>query len=125
MPPCVCPSTISGLIGQTLYEGLNVDREYGQVSGGTFMEYAVPRSFQVPVYHVGLSEHPTAGNPLRIKGGGEAGVTPGPAAIINAVCDALRDYGVEDITMPATPEKIWRAMRAARTPHTQREALTV
>jgi aerobic carbon-monoxide dehydrogenase large subunit len=116
---------IAMAIGQTLYEGLNVDREYGQVSGGTFMEYAVPRSFQVPNYDVGLSEHPTAGNPLRIKGGGEAGVTPGPAAIINAICDALRDYGVEDIAMPATPEKIWRAMRAARAPHTQREALTV
>ena len=116
---------IAMAIGQTLYEGLNVDREYGQVSGGSFMEYAVPRSFHVPNYNIGLSEHPTAGNPLRIKGGGEAGVTPGPAAIINAICDALRDYGVEDITTPATPEKIWRAMRAERAPHTQREALTV
>jgi len=101
-------------IGQTLYEQLHFDRESGQVMGGTFMEYAVPRSFQVPNYTVELREHPTAGNPLRVKGGGEGGVTPAPAAIISAICDALRDYGVDHIETPATPEKIWRAMRAAR-----------
>jgi len=100
-------------IGQTLYEQLFFDRESGQVRGGTFMEYAVPRSFQVPRYDVELREHPTAGNPLRIKGGGEGGVTPAPAAIINAICDALRDYGVDHIETPATPEKIWRAMHAS------------
>jgi carbon-monoxide dehydrogenase large subunit len=98
-------------IGQTLYEQLFFDRESGQVRGGTFMEYAVPRSFQVPNYNVELREHPTAGNPLRVKGGGEGGVTPAPAAIINAICDALRDYGVDHIETPATPEKIWRAMQ--------------
>ncbi len=107
---------IAMAIGQTLYEGLTFDREYGQVTGGTFMEYAVPRSFQVPHYDVELTEHPTSLNPLRVKGGGEAGVTPGPAAIVGAICDALRDYGVEHIEMPVTPEKIWRAMRAAKTP---------
>jgi carbon-monoxide dehydrogenase large subunit len=101
-------------IGQTLYEQLNFDRESGQVMGGTFMEYAVPRSFQLPNYTVELREHPTAGNPLRVKGGGEGGVTPAPAAIISAICDALRDFGVDHIETPATPEKIWRAMRAAR-----------
>jgi aerobic carbon-monoxide dehydrogenase large subunit len=100
-------------IGQTLYEQLFFDRESGQVRGGTFMEYAVPRSFQVPHYDVELREHPTAGNPLRVKGGGEGGVTPAPAAIINAICDALRDYGVDHVETPATPEKIWRAMHAS------------
>jgi carbon-monoxide dehydrogenase large subunit len=107
---------IAMAIGQTLYEGLAFDRDYGQVSGGTFMEYAVPRSFQVPHYDVGLSEHPTSLNPLRVKGGGEAGVTPGPAAIVGAICDALRDYGIEHLETPVTPEKVWRAMRAAETP---------
>jgi aerobic carbon-monoxide dehydrogenase large subunit len=102
-------------IGQTLYEQLNFDRESGQVMGGTFMEYAVPRSFQLPNYTVELREHPTAGNPLRVKGGGEGGVTPAPAAIISAICDALRDFGVDHIETPATPEKIWRAMRRAQT----------
>jgi carbon-monoxide dehydrogenase large subunit len=101
-------------IGQTLYEGLHVDREAGQVSGGTFMEYAVPHAFQVPHYDIDLLEHPTAGNPLRVKGGGEGGVTPAPAAIVNAICDALRDYGVEHIDTPVTPEKIWRTLQAAR-----------
>ena len=101
-------------IGQTLYEQLFFDRETGSVRGGTFMEYAVPRSFQVPNYTVELREHPTAGNPLRVKGGGEGGVTPAPAAIINAICDALRDYGIDHVETPATPEKIWRAMH--RTP---------
>ncbi len=107
---------IAMAIGQTLYEGLAFDREYGQVSGGTFMEYAVPRSFHVPRYDVALSEHPTSGNPLRIKGGGEAGVTPGPAAIVGAICDALRDYGIDHLEMPVTSEKIWRAMRTAAKP---------
>jgi carbon-monoxide dehydrogenase large subunit len=101
-------------IGQTLYEGLHVDRLAGQVSGGTFMEYAVPHAFQVPHYDVELLEHPTSGNPLRVKGGGEGGVTPAPAAIVNAICDALRDYGVEHINTPVTPEKIWRALRSVR-----------
>jgi aerobic carbon-monoxide dehydrogenase large subunit len=101
-------------IGQALYEQLHFDRESGQVTGGTFMEYAVPRSFQVPHYDVELREHPTAGNPLRVKGGGEGGVTPAPAAIVNAICDALRDYGIDDIDTPVTPEKIWRALHAAQ-----------
>ena len=102
-------------IGQTLYEQLFFDRESGQVRGGTFMEYAVPRSFQVPNYDVELREHPTAGNPLRgTKAAAEtAASTPAPAAIVNAICDALRDYGVDHIETPATPEKIWRAMHAA------------
>jgi carbon-monoxide dehydrogenase large subunit len=109
-------------IGQTLYEQLNFDRESGQVMGGSFMEYAVPRSFQVPHYDVELREHPTAGNPLRIKGGGEGGVTPAPAAIVSAICDALRDYGVDHIETPATPEKIWRAMQRADAPADARVA---
>jgi carbon-monoxide dehydrogenase large subunit len=109
-------------IGQTLYEQLNVDRESGQVMGGSFMEYAVPRSFQVPHYDVELREHPTAGNPLRVKGGGEGGVTPAPAAIVSAICDALRDYGVDHIETPATPEKIWHAIRRAGAPADARVA---
>ena len=101
-------------IGQALYEQLAVDRATGQVLGGSFMDYAVPRSFQVPHYDVSFTEHPTAGNPLRVKGGGEGGVTPAPAAIINAICDALKPYGVDHLETPATPEKIWRAIRDAR-----------
>jgi carbon-monoxide dehydrogenase large subunit len=102
---------IAMAIGQALSEGIAFDRETGQVVGTSFMEYAVPRAAQVPRYDVTLTEDPTAGNPLRVKGGGEGGVTPGPAAIVNALCDALRDACVEDLATPVTPERIWRALQ--------------
>ena len=97
-------------IGQALYEHIDYEPETGQPIGASFMGYAAPRAFQVPAYDLELTEDPTTGNPLGIKGGGEAGVTPSPAAIVNAICDALRPYGVTDIEMPATPEKVWRTM---------------
>jgi aerobic carbon-monoxide dehydrogenase large subunit len=97
-------------IGQALFERIVFDAETGQLTSANFMEYAAPRAFQVPSYDLELAEDRTAGNPLGIKGGGEAGVTPSPAGIINAVCDALRPWGVTDIDMPATPEKVWRAI---------------
>jgi carbon-monoxide dehydrogenase large subunit len=65
----------------------------------------------VPAYDLELTEDPTTGNPLGIKGGGEAGVTPSPAVIVNAICDALRPYGVTDIATPVTSEKVWRTMQ--------------
>jgi carbon-monoxide dehydrogenase large subunit len=65
----------------------------------------------VPPLHVELTEDPTKGNALRVKGGGEAGITPSSAALVNAVIDALSDFGIEHIDMPATPERVWRAIR--------------
>jgi carbon-monoxide dehydrogenase large subunit len=105
---------IAMAIGQTLGERIVFDPETGSVSGTSFMDYAVPRAPDVPSYDVELVEDPTAGNPLRVKGGGEGGVTPGPAAIVNALCDALRAHGVEDLPTPVTPERIWQALRGAR-----------
>jgi carbon-monoxide dehydrogenase large subunit len=105
-------------IGQALFEHVRFDPDTAQSTSANFMEYAAPRSFQVPLYDLELTEDRTKGNPLGIKGGGEAGVTPSPAAIVNALCDALRAYGVTDIEMPATAEKIWRAMQ-----HAPKEAL--
>jgi carbon-monoxide dehydrogenase large subunit len=61
-----------------------------------------------------LTEDPTKGNVLRVKGGGEAGITPSSAVLMNAVMDALADLGIEHIDMPATPQRIWRAIRDAR-----------
>jgi len=61
-----------------------------------------------------LTEDPTKGNALRVKGGGEAGITPSSAALVNAVIDALSDFGIEHIDMPATPERVWRAIRDAQ-----------
>lgn len=100
-------------IGQALFEQVVFDPDTAQSTSANLMEYAVPRSFHVPAYDLELTEDRTNGNPLGIKGGGEAGVTPSPAAIVNALCDALRPYGVIDIEMPATPEKIWRTIHRA------------
>jgi len=101
-------------LGQALMEDLQVDPETGQVLGGSFMDYGVPRADHFPHFNVAFTEDPTAGNPLRIKGGGESGITPASAAIINAVVDALRPFGVEHIEMPATPLRIWQAIQRVR-----------
>jgi carbon-monoxide dehydrogenase large subunit len=98
--------------GQALSECFMHDTS-GQVVTGTFMDYAMPRADVAPSFTVELVEDPTAGNPLRVKGGGEAGITPSLAVIMNAVADALSVYGVEHIDMPATPARVWEAIRAA------------
>jgi len=94
-------------LGQAFYEGVAFDPETGAMYGSSFMQYAVPRAHQLPHFDVELAEDPTSGNPLRIKGGGEGGVTPSPAAAVNAVCDALRPYGVEHVDTPLYPAKLW------------------
>ncbi len=101
-------------VGQALSEFLTVDAEAGQVFGASFMTYAVPRAADLPHFDVILVEDPTSGNSLRVKGGGEGGTTPAPAAVINAVVDALAEFGVEHVEMPATPPKIWATIDAAR-----------
>jgi len=96
-------------LGQALCESVELDRS-GQVLSGSFMDYAVPRADDVPALRTDHLEHPTAGNPLRVKGGGEGGIMPATAAATNAVCDAL---GIEDIEMPATPQRVlWSIERA-------------
>jgi carbon-monoxide dehydrogenase large subunit len=94
-------------IGQALMEGMIFDADK-QVLTGSFMDYGFPRAEQLPRFDTALAEEPTINNPLRVKGGGEGGVVPATAAVINAVCDAL---GIEDIAMPATPQRVWEAMR--------------
>jgi carbon-monoxide dehydrogenase large subunit len=98
-------------VGETLLEGVAYDDETGQVLTGSFLDYALPRAEDVPSFTVELREDPTPGNPLAIKGGGEAGITPASAAIVNAVVEALRDHRVEHIETPITSERIWRALR--------------
>ncbi len=100
--------------GQALFEHFLVDPETGQVLGGSFMDYGVPRAHQLPNFQAVLVEDPTSGNPLRVKGGGEAGITPATACIFNALMHALGEVGVtEDVAMPATPQRVWRAIQAA------------
>ena len=85
--------------------------ESGQVLTGSFMDYGIPRAHLVPSFDIALTEDPTKGNPLRVKGGGEAGITPALAVVMNAIMDALKDYGVEHMDMPATPHRIWEAIQ--------------
>src|SRR6516162_9076039 len=100
-------------IGQALYEKAVYD-EHGQLLSGSFMTYGMPRAADFPFFkvnnHVTLCTH----NPLGAKGVGEVGAIGVPPAVINAVLDALAPLGVTDISMPATPEKVWRAIQAAK-----------
>ena len=98
-------------IGQALLEGCRYDKESGQLVTGSYMDYCMPRADDVPSFKVGTEVTPCTHNPLGVKGCGEAGAIGAPAAVINAVTDAL---GVRDIEMPATPERVWRAAAALR-----------
>ncbi len=100
--------------GQALTEAVAHDPDTGQVLSASFMDYAVMRADMVPNFEIDLVEDPTSGNPLRIKGGGEAGITPALASVMNAVVDALSPYGIEDLEMPATPARVWSAIQAAK-----------
>ncbi|MCC2613705.1 xanthine dehydrogenase family protein molybdopterin-binding subunit [Neorhizobium sp. Rsf11] len=100
--------------GQALVEQVIHDKASGQLISATFLDYAMPHSDQYPSFSVALVEDPTSGNPLRVKGGGESGITPSLATTINAVVDALSDFGIEHIDMPATPARIWSAVQSKR-----------
>lgn len=102
-------------VGQALMETFAISAD-GQPLAGSFMDYAVPRACDLPSFDVELAHDPTqvATNRLRVKGGGEGGVTPAIAAIVNALGDALHEYGIEDIQMPATPQAIWRLIKDAK-----------
>jgi carbon-monoxide dehydrogenase large subunit len=99
--------------GQALSECVAHERSSGQVLTGSFMDYAMPRADMMPSFTVELAEDPTKGNPLRVKGGGEAGITPALAAVMNAVVDALSAHGIAHMDMPATPARVWAAIAAA------------
>jgi carbon-monoxide dehydrogenase large subunit len=102
-------------LGQALMEEIAYDAETGQPLTGSLMDYALPRADQVPPLVVEYDESaPTTRNPLGVKGAGEAGCCGAPPAIVNAVLDALAEYGVTHIDMPLTPMKVWRAINGAR-----------
>jgi aerobic carbon-monoxide dehydrogenase large subunit len=100
-------------IGQALIEGAVYD-ESGQLLSGSYLGYAMPRATDLPSYAVGNHATPCTHNPLGVKGVGEVGAIGSPPAVINAVVDALAHLGVRHIDMPATPERVWRAIRDAR-----------
>jgi carbon-monoxide dehydrogenase large subunit len=99
-------------IGQALLEGCVYDKETGQLLTGSYNDYAMPRADDLPSFalstHVTLCTH----NPLGVKGCGEAGAIGAPAALTNAIVDALKPLGVRHVEMPATPERLWRVIQA-------------
>ena len=101
-------------IGQALMEHVRFEADTGQPLTGSFMEYVLPRADDLPAMTVELNELPEADNPLGVKGAGENATTGAPAAVMNAVRDALRSTGDADVDMPATPERVWRALRRAK-----------
>ena len=101
-------------IGQALLEQTVYDRESGQLLTGSLMDYCLPRASDLPSFDIGFRNVPCRTNPLGIKGAGEAGAIGAPPAIINAIVDALGEWGVAHIDMPATPEKVWRAIAGGK-----------
>jgi carbon-monoxide dehydrogenase large subunit len=101
-------------IGQALMECVSYDSS-GQPITGSFMDYAMPRAEDIPMMEVGDHPVPAKSNPLGTKGCGEAGCAGSLSTIVNAVVDALSDYGIAHIDMPLTPERVWRAIQDAKT----------
>ena len=98
-------------VGQALLEGVRYNAE-GQLITASYMDYAMPRADDLPSFHVGMTVTPCPSNPLGVKGCGEAGAIAAPAAVINAITDAV---GHEHVAMPATAETVWKACQ--RAPH--------
>ena len=101
-------------VGQALLEHCHYDPDSGQLLAGSFMDYAMPRASDLPFYATELSEVPSSTHPLGIRPAGEGGTVPALAVVINAVVDALSEFGVRHIEMPATPERVWQAIQDAR-----------
>ena len=97
-------------LGQALSEYCVYDRDTGQLLSGSLLDYALPRADRVPFFTTELSEVPTPTHPLGIRPAGEGGTTPALGAVVNAIVDALAEFGVTHIEMPATPERVWRAI---------------
>ena len=100
-------------IGQALLEGCIYD-EAGQLLTGSYLNYCMPRAADLPPFAVEHMETPCTHNPLGVKGVGEVGSIGVPPAVVGAVIDALAPLGVTRLEMPATPERVWRAIRDAR-----------
>src|SRR5262249_18116634 len=101
-------------VGQALLENSYYEPQNGQLLAASFMDYGMPRADTLPFLETALSEVPSPSNRLGGRSGGEGGTTPALAAVINAIVDALAELGVRHIEMPATPERVWRAIRAGR-----------
>ena len=101
-------------IGQAMVERTLYDPDSGQLSTGSFMDYALPRADDFPNFDIELIERPTGANPLGVKGSGQAGCIAAPQTIMAAILDALRPAGVTHLDMPATPERVWSVLHGPR-----------
>ncbi len=101
-------------IGQALLESCVYDAESGQLLTGSYMDYAMPRADDMPSFKVSTRVTPCTHNPLGAKGCGEAGAIGSPAALMNAVLDALAPLGVKHLDMPASPQRVWHAIQSAK-----------
>ena len=100
-------------LGQAMYEGAVYD-ENGQLLTGSFMDYAIPKATQVPRFETEHTTTPSPVNPLGVKGVGEAGTIASSPCLVNAVVDALSPFGITDIDMPMTPNRVWQAIQDAQ-----------
>jgi carbon-monoxide dehydrogenase large subunit len=101
-------------VGQALLERCHYDADTGQLLSGSFMDYAMPRAEFLPSFITEISEVPSPIHPLGMRPAGEGGTTPALGVMINAVVDALSEFGVRHVEMPATPQRIWQAIQEAR-----------
>ena len=101
-------------IGQAMWEECRIEPDSGQPLVGSLMDYGIPRADTLPRFKTEIAEVLSPTNPLGIKAGGEGGTTAAPAVVISAIVDALRDYEISDIKMPATPFKVWQAIQEAK-----------
>ena len=100
-------------VAQALWEGAVYD-DNGQLTSGSLMDYAVPKASFFPKFELGSTETPSPNNPMGVKGVGETGTIASTPAVVNAVMDALSPFGIRHLDMPLTPEKVWRAIEAAK-----------
>jgi carbon-monoxide dehydrogenase large subunit len=116
--PCILHGQTHGAIaqgiGQALNEGCVYERNSAQLLSGSFMDYAIPRARDLPSFATEISEVPARNNPLGVRAGGEGGTTPALAAVVNAIVDALKEFGASHLEMPVTPERVWRATSRKR-----------
>jgi carbon-monoxide dehydrogenase large subunit len=119
--PLICEGQIQGAlaqgIGQALLEAVAYDAGSGQLLSGSFTDYTMPRADDLPAFDLDFIEVPCKTNPIGVKGVGEAGSVGAPPTVMNAILDALRPLGVEHLDMPATPRRVWEAIRAAKGKH--------
>ena len=115
--PMIVDGQIHGGIAQGVAQALFEEAVYdedGNLVTGSMVNYMVPSAAELPNFELDRTESPSPTNPMGVKGVGETGTIASPAAVMNAVVDALSPFGITDIDMPATPERVWRAIEEAR-----------